>query len=180
MNVGELFKADSLAKILNISRRKVHKYTELLLKHHMIIGIWPFIEDQSTELSRHVKIYFSDLSYYHGALWITYFIGSTKRPIIENFVFLELIKKLGNTHELRFWRKKSGTEIQFILINKENKKLTPIEITIRPSKVISKAMKSFYDGYKDRIEYGMLLNESFIWVQNYEDNTFLTIPYAAI
>lgn len=39
MGVGDLFKADRIAKTMNISRRKVHKYTELLMKHGIIQAI---------------------------------------------------------------------------------------------------------------------------------------------
>lgn len=39
MNTGSLFKADALAKLLGISRRKVHKYTELMMKYGHIRAI---------------------------------------------------------------------------------------------------------------------------------------------
>jgi predicted AAA+ superfamily ATPase len=45
MNVGNLFKADQIAKLLGISRRKVNKYTELLLKHNIIEAIGPWVQD---------------------------------------------------------------------------------------------------------------------------------------
>lgn len=63
MNIGNLFKADQIAKLLNISRRKVNKYTELLIKHDIVKAIGPWVQDTGTETSRHVKLYFSDLGY---------------------------------------------------------------------------------------------------------------------
>ena len=42
MNTGNLFKADGIAKLLGISRRKVHKYTELLMRHAIIRPIGPW------------------------------------------------------------------------------------------------------------------------------------------
>jgi uncharacterized protein (DUF488 family) len=39
MGVGDLFKADRIAKTMNISRRKVHKYTELLMKYDIVRAI---------------------------------------------------------------------------------------------------------------------------------------------
>ena len=42
LGVGDLFKEDRIAKMMNISRRKVRKYTELLMKHGFIRAIGPF------------------------------------------------------------------------------------------------------------------------------------------
>ncbi len=63
MNTGNLFKADQIAKLMGISRRKIHKYTELLLEHHIITPVGPWIQNSITETSRHVKVYFTDLSF---------------------------------------------------------------------------------------------------------------------
>lgn len=39
LGIGDLFKADRIAKTMNISRRKVHKYTEILMKYNIIEAI---------------------------------------------------------------------------------------------------------------------------------------------
>lgn len=61
MNIGNLFKADQIAKLLGISRRKVNKYTEIALKYDIVKAIGPWVQDAAVETSRHVKLYFSDL-----------------------------------------------------------------------------------------------------------------------
>lgn len=99
---------------------------------------------------------------------------------MENFVYLELSRKIDTSHEIFFWKKKSGTEIAFVLKNKENNLLTPIEIGLYSPRNVSQAMKSFYESYRDRIEYGMFLNEGTIQVTNYEGKSFLTIPFFTI
>lgn len=111
MGVGDIYKEDRIAKMMSISRRKVRKYTELLMKYNMIRAVGPWVRDTETELSRHVKIYFSDLSYLHVALGVSYYHGENKQGVIENFVFLELDRKLASTHEIKFYRKKSGAEV---------------------------------------------------------------------
>jgi predicted AAA+ superfamily ATPase len=111
MGVGDIYKEDRIAKMMDISRRKVRKYTELLMKYDMIRAVGPWVRDASTELSRHVKIYFTDLSYLHVALGVSYYHGENKQGVIENFIFLELDRKLASTHEIKFYRKKSGAEI---------------------------------------------------------------------
>jgi predicted AAA+ superfamily ATPase len=64
---------------MNISRRKVRKYTELSLKYHLITAVGPFVQDTQVELSRHVKVYFSDLSYYSTILGVAYGHGFSKK-----------------------------------------------------------------------------------------------------
>jgi response regulator of citrate/malate metabolism len=39
MGVGDLFKEERIAKLMNISRRKVRKYSEILLKYQFIEAI---------------------------------------------------------------------------------------------------------------------------------------------
>ena len=72
METGNCFKADKLAKLLGITRRKVNKYMELLLKVDIIRAIGPWVQDTVVETSRHVKIYFSDLSLYSSVLGEVY------------------------------------------------------------------------------------------------------------
>ncbi len=79
MNVGDIFKEERIAKNMNISRRKVRKYTEIILKYNLIRAIGPWVENHDTELSRHVKVYFSDLSYFYAALGVGYYHGENKQ-----------------------------------------------------------------------------------------------------
>lgn len=180
VNISSLFKEDYIAKSMNISRRKVKKYTELLLKHDIIRSVKPFFEDSEKELSRHDKFYFSDLSFYRGAMGNAYGLGNSKISVMENFIFLELSRKLKDTHDIFFWRKKSGTNIAFILKNRENNKLTPIEVGFSSPKNISQTMKSFYDSYGERVEYGMFLNEGKIFSSTFGGKSFLTLPFYTI
>ena len=107
LNVGDIFKEERIAKNMNISRRKVRKYTEIILKHNLIRAIGPWVENHTTELSRHVKVYFSDLAYFHAALWVGYYHGGNKQWVIENFILTELDRKLSTTHDIRFYRKRN-------------------------------------------------------------------------
>ncbi len=180
MTIGNLYKEDQIAQLMNISRRKVKKYTDILIKHRMITAIAPFVEDTRLELSRHVKLYFTDLSSYKSALGVLYGVGTSRSGIIENFIYLELARKLSTSHEIRFWKKKSGTELQFVLVNRATQLFTPIEVSLRSSSHISQAMKSFYESYGERVEYGMLLNESEAEALTYNNKSFLILPHFAI
>lgn len=180
MWVGDLFKADRIAKTMNISRRKVHKYTELLMKYGIIKAIWPFWDHPETELFRHVKIYFADLSYLAIALWVWYYHGQSKQWILENFIFLELDRKLDDSHEIRFYRKKSGAEVSFVLIDKNSGLLTPIDITLRPTDIIPQALRLFEEIYHDKIERVMFLNEEKVWQKELNGKPLIVLPHIAI
>lgn len=180
MNTWSLFKADQFAKNIWISRRKIHKYTELLMKYNHIQAIGPWSENTITETTRHVKVYFSDLAFLHAILWDFHFQWSMKQWAVENFIFLELREKLGNTHDVYFYRKKSGAEISFLLIEKNTKLLTPIEVNVRETEAISQAIRSFDENYHNRVDYYMLLNESRYSKKNLGEKSFITIPHFAI
>ncbi len=82
--------------------------------------------------------------------------------MIENFILIELDRKLANTHDIRFYRKKSGAEVSFILVEKETKKLTPIEVATRSSDIIPQSLKIFYETYGDRIDHAMIMNDTMV------------------
>ena len=99
---------------------------------------------------------------------------------MENFVFLELSHKLSESHDFAFYRKKSGAEITFILTNKENTLITPIEVILRDSEVISQSMKAFDMKYHHRVEHYMLLNNTKSARKSLEDKTLMILPHIAL
>lgn len=180
MNVGDIFKEERIAKNMNISRRKVRKYTEIILKYNLIKAIGPWVENTTTELSRHVKVYFSDLAYYHAALGVWYYLGDGKQGVIENFILLELDRKLSDSHEIRFYRKKSGAEVSFILIEKATNKLTPVIVTTKSSGIIPQSLKSFQESYGSEIEHAMILNDNITEQKELNGTPVIIIPHVGI
>lgn len=178
--VWDLFKADKLAKMLGSSRRKVHKYMEILEEEGIIVRLLPFCENSETELSRHEKVYFSDLSFLHAILGPIYYFWDTKKGIIENFVFLELRRKLDATHEIYFYRKKSQADISFVLRDTSKDLLTPIDVIERSSSAISQTIKTFDASYHDRVERYMILTEHNASQVTYNDRTVFFLPHIAI
>ncbi len=99
---------------------------------------------------------------------------------IENFIFLELDRKLHDSHDIFYYRKKSGSEITFILEDRATKKITPIEVSSRDSHTISQAMKSFESEYHDRVERYMIMNESLAERKEISGIPVFILPHAAI
>lgn len=180
MNIGNLFKADQIAKLLNISRRKVNKYTELLIKHDIVKAIGPWVQDANTETSRHVKLYFSDLGYLSAILWEIHGEWTQRQWATENLIFLELQRKLGETHTLYFYRKKSGAEIAFIAEDNENTLITPIEVTTRSTDISPQVFRVFDEEYHERIERYMIFNDTKWAVSSLNDIQIMILPHIGI
>ena len=180
MGVWDLFKEERIAKLMGISRRKVRKYTEILIKYGLVSAIGPLVENAETELSRHVKLYFRDLAYFCAALGVAYYHGASKQWVIENFLFLELERKLSQTHEIRFYRKKSGSEISFILIEKGTGKLTPISVTTKNNPAIPPTQKIFDEAYGNKVDRYMILCDETIEQKTLWDKPLTILPHIAI
>ncbi len=180
MGVWDLFKEERIAKLMGVSRRKVRKYTEILIKYNLVSAIGPFVENVETELSRHVKLYFRDLAYFCAALGVAYYHGTSKQWVIENFLFLELERKLSQTHEIRFYRKKSGSEISFILIEKGTGKLTPISVTTKNNPAIPPTQKIFDEAYGNKVDRYMILCDETIEQKMLWDKPLTILPHIAI
>jgi Domain of unknown function (DUF4143) len=180
MGVGTLFKADQLAKLLDISRRKVNKYTQILIEQGIIKAVWPWWPNSITETSRHVKIYFTDLSFLKMILGDNYNQGTLKNWAIENFIYLELERKLDETHRISYYRKKSWAEITFILENIETDTVTPVEVTLRGSETVSQVFRTFDDDYHDKVERYMLINASIWWKKDINGTSLIILPHVAI
>ncbi len=180
LGVWELFKEDKIAKMMNISRRKVRKYTEVLLKYDFIHAVWPFWDYPETELFRHVKLYFSDLSYLSVALGVAYYHGMTRQWVLENFVLLELERKVSDTHDIKFYRKKSGAEISFVLVERDTGDLTPIDISPRSTDIIPQPIRIFTEVYGSRLDHIMFLNEEKSAKREIDGYTVFIFPHVAI
>ena len=100
--------------------------------------------------------------------------------MIENFIFLELKRKLGKTHNFSFYRKKSGAELSFILEEKVTGKLTVIDVNPRSTDAISQALQTFDKDYHSQVERYMLINESKAGKKDIQSIPLTIIPHIAL
>ncbi len=180
MNTGNLFKSDGLAKLLGISRRKVNKYTEILMSHGIIAPLGPWGDHPDTETTRHVKLYFRELSFLRALLGDIHGEWQMRQWAIENFILIELMRKLDKSHDFAFYRKKSWAEITFIITDRENTLITPIEVSSREVNTISQAIKSFDTDYHARVERYMLWNNSTALRSDLDGTMVMILPHIAV
>ncbi|HDH13176.1 MAG TPA: ATP-binding protein [Nitrospirae bacterium] len=126
--IGNLLNVNELSNTLNIGRRQVLKYLDVLEQTFIIKLLSPFYSNKSTEISKMPKLYLLDSGIINFSIGnfgkINY--RSNAGSYVENFIFNEIIKYKPIQYSVYFWRTKLGTEIDFIL--EGNDELIPVEV----------------------------------------------------
>jgi len=149
--VGQLVNTQELSSTLNVERKTVEKYLEILEKTFVIERISPFFCNVRKELTKMPKVYFLDAGFRNFALSdLKGFEGRRdKGAILEDFLFSDLRKQ--TDAEFHFWRTKEKAEVDFVLEHRIGEPV-PIEVkaTTLKSPEISRSFRSFLNAYKPK------------------------------
>jgi len=107
--VGSKLEISKLASEIGVSRHTVNSYISFLQGTYFIFLISPFSRNIDREVSGTRKIYFCD----NGI--VNQFGKVSNGSLLENSIFLN-IKKYG---KINYYQKRSGSEIDFVLIDKK-------------------------------------------------------------
>jgi predicted AAA+ superfamily ATPase len=112
-------KENELALIGGISQTAVENYLNLLKRTFYISLISPFFTKASKEIARMPKIYFFDTGIRNMVLknFSELELRLDKGSLLENVVF-KYFSETQTLEDIKFWRKKAGAEIDFV-INKK-------------------------------------------------------------
>ncbi len=119
---GELMNYSNIARETGVSVKMVQGYVELLVD--MLIGhlVFPFTKSESRQLIvSSPKFYFFDtgiVRFLRGNALIESLKGVEAGHAFEHYLFLELLayKELTQSKfDIKYWRTKSGLEVDFIL-----------------------------------------------------------------
>ncbi len=138
-NTGALLNYESVMKVLGISFQTLRKYLNAMEKSYIITRVSPFYTNKTKELTKRSKVYFTDTGLRNVLLRRSYTEPSGK--IFENYVLMEL-KKAGL--EVKYWRTKSGAEVDFVVEVDGN--LIPVEVKTSSSSM-SRSLASFIRTY---------------------------------
>lgn len=149
-DVGNLVNLTEWAGLAQASRNTVGRYLEIAEEAHVLRLVPPFAEGKRAEITGTPKIFFLDNGLRNAVFGG--FNASRERPdcgaLWENAVFNELAKRLELLDEIRFWRSKSGAEIDFVV--RRGEKMVAIEVKaaglVRPA--VSRGAHSFLEAYK--------------------------------
>lgn len=151
VNNGKLLNINKIAVQTGFSRGEIEKYLFLLNETFVIQSINPFFSNKLKEITKMPKIYFEDTGLRNLA--INNFNNLAKREdngiLLENFVASEISKLNLTIWDLKFWRTKMQSEVDFIF--QKNNIVYPIEVKFQKLKAckdsIPSGIKSFINEY---------------------------------
>ncbi|NOX18139.1 MAG: ATP-binding protein, partial [Chlorobi bacterium] len=140
--IGNIINYAELCAVTGIKLPELKRYFSILEELYILKRCYPFAKNKRTEIVKAPKIYFID----YGLRNVILDNFSAERPdkgaLYENLIFAEYLK---NEKELKYWRTKSGAEVDFI--DDE----IPIEIKTVPK--TGKSLRSFITKYSPETAY---------------------------
>ncbi len=117
LQTSNLLNVNALSRETGLDYRKCEDYLYLLEQMFIIKLIEPYSTNVRKSIKKMKKIFFLDLGIRN--LISRNFNSLENRTdagaLIENFVFLEILKKIENYYSLNFFRTRDGAEIDFIV-----------------------------------------------------------------
>jgi predicted AAA+ superfamily ATPase len=161
VNNGQLINYNRLSKEVGIHNKTVRSYLSLIEDTYITKTINPFYSNKGKELVKMPKSYFLDFGVRN------YFLNNfsqiekrvDKGQIWETYILQELVKN--NFGRIKFWRTKSGIEVDFIL---EGDEIKPIEI-----KYMSQGEKSHLNNISYFLE-NKKIKKGYLFSLNYNKN----------
>ena len=147
---GSLTNMSEISNTLSIHQVTLDNYFYYLEQTFIIDRIRPFFKNIRKEIIKSPKIYFNDIGFRNFAInnFNKLDIREDKGFVFENFVYLVLKEKLGNSSKINFWRTKAGAEVDFVIL----KDLKPIAIEAKAKyfnkPAVTLSMRSFINTYK--------------------------------
>jgi len=141
--VGSPISYSSIARDVGISPTTVIKYIQIFEALYMVFRVNTYTNNIARSILKEPKIYFYDNGMVIGDMGIK----------IENFVAISLLKSvfarndnLGESNQLKYLRTKDGKEVDFALVDGDNKINNLIEVKKQENQ-INKNLKYFTNKY---------------------------------
>ena len=150
LQVSGLIQYNELSQVSGLTYHELKRHLAILEETYIVRLSRPFFTNRRLELVKNPKVYFVDPGFRNHL--IRDFRGWDSRPdtgkLVENFVASELIKQ---GHPLRFWRTKSGAEVDFVAETSEGP--IPLEVKAGQTRTIGKSLRSFIKKYRPSVAY---------------------------
>lgn len=117
LQIGNLMNLQGIAKELGVAHKTAEKYLSILEETFIIKKLRPFYKNKKKELVKMPKLYFLDLGMRNKIIndFRALNLRTDSGFIIENAVYKALRRKFNNYEEIKYWRTKQGSEIDFII-----------------------------------------------------------------
>ncbi len=151
--IGCLLEKQNLSVNTELGRVALQNRLDLLENTFVLKLIPPYFTNKIKELTRNPKVYLIDTGLRN--LLLDNFPAKPQTKdfglLTENFVVIELLKKLKVTEKIYFWRIRQGQEVDIIL--KRETKLIPIEVKGGNQTTIPTGLKAFIRAYQPKTAY---------------------------
>lgn len=157
LQLGGEVNYEEIASMVFAKNYEVKEYLEILEKTFIVSKAVNYHREKRKELKKTPKVYFVDNGLRNMVVGNFSYERQDISKLYENFVASEIVKK---GFELKYWRTKSGAEIDFVL--EKGEVLIPVEVKTRlSSKSLSKGFVSFLKDYNP--------SKSFVLSENLDD-----------
>jgi len=150
MQIGNLLNVSELASLCNVDAGTVNTYIEILEESHIVRKVLPYAGGKRREITSAPKVFFVDngirnqlLNDFSGDLQLR----TDKGPLFENWAFSEILKASSFQHEIRFWRSKSGAEVDFVIEHGGRIHGLEVKASLLKQPVVSRSSWSFIEAY---------------------------------
>lgn len=145
---GQVISTNSLASELKVSNITVESYLDILEQTYVLYKVPSFAGNLSNELKKSKKYYLYDLGVRNAILndFSLFEKRIDKGAILETYLLHFLISNCPQNGEIRFWRTRSGDEIDFVFL--KNRKPYILEAKAKLTKLeIPKPFHTFIKNY---------------------------------
>ncbi|MCJ7450812.1 MAG: ATP-binding protein [Candidatus Nanohaloarchaeota archaeon QJJ-9] len=147
--VGDLVSYSKLSRDLGIKNTTVKNYIEYMEKTFLLDRVRPFHSNRKKEIVKAPVAYFADpgLRNYAVGRFGSLQLPEEKGKVFESVVYNLLKQELMYTgYSIKYWRKKSGAELDFVL--EKGDSLIAIEAKYSDSPNLTRSLRSFIDSYE--------------------------------
>jgi len=149
LQIGNLVNLAEISNSLSCSRQTIEKYLFILENTFITKRIRPFFVNKRKEVIKMPKVFFYDVGLHNQVIRNTspLSLRTDAGALIENYIFSYLNNNLGSGDELKFWRTKTGSEVDFVVESQGF--LLPIEVKYQAGKkdTVPSGIQSFMQKY---------------------------------
>jgi len=153
LQIGNITVYNELAAVSGLDYYKTKRILSIFEKLFLVKFVTPYFSNKRIEISKNPKVFFMDLGIRNAILGDFKLIDDRvdKGALFENYIFRAFYE---NDKSVKYYRSKSGTEIDFIIDDK-----LPVEVKSKLSKPsVSKSFRSFIQKYNT--DKGIILNSN--------------------
>jgi hypothetical protein len=145
--LGQLVSSAELGTSTGVGYHALQRHLRILEQTYVIELVRPFFRNRRLEIVKNPKVYFLDTGFRNAILdaWAPLDTRADAGALVEQCVFGGLRRRFVPPSLIRFWRSKSGAEVDFIV--ERDGTPVPIEVKYQRDPKFGKSFRSFLDRY---------------------------------